>query len=312
MSGLYLVTGGAGFIGSHIVDALVGRGNKVRVIDNLSTGRLENIRHLLDDIEFIEADLRDQAATSRAVAGVEVVLHQAAIPSVAFSIQDPIGCAENNLTATLQLLLACRESGVRRFVYASSCAVYGNPETVPIPEGAEPAPLSPYAATKLTGEHYCQLFYRLYGLETVSLRYFNVYGPRQDPSSPYAAVIPKFIKSALARAPLVIYGDGEQSRDFVFVETVVEANLLACEKEGVGGEVFNIGSGEGVSINRLVQLLREVINVEIEVRHAAPRPGDIRDSVADIQKVKLRLGFSPAISLQEGLRRSVAWFRGDA
>ena len=244
MQALYLVTGGAGFIGSHIVEELVKRGERVRVVDNLSTGKRENLQHLMDEIEFVEGDLRDLNAATRVMEGVHVVLHQAAIPSVPRSIKDPKGCTENNLNGTLHLLMAARDAGVKRVVFASSSSVYGDSPSLPKVEDFLPAPLSPYAASKLAGEYYCRVFHQVYGLETVCLRYFNVFGPRQDPLSLYAAVIPTFITLALAKKPLVVYGDGEQSRDFSFVANVVQANLLACEATGVAGEQINVGRGK--------------------------------------------------------------------
>ena len=312
MQPLYLVTGGAGFIGSHIVEGLVKKGERVRVIDNLSTGKLENLELLMDEIEFIEGDLRDPKAAAKAAAGADFVLHQAAIPSVPRSIEDPIGSTENNLNGTLQLLMACRDAGVQRVVYASSSSVYGDSLILPKREDFLPAPLSPYAVSKLAGEYYCQVFHQLFGLETVSLRYFNVFGPRQDPLSPYAAVIPKFITRALAQKPLVVYGDGEQSRDFSFVADVVEANLLACRARDIAGEQFNVGSGEQTSLNQLVQMLKEIISVDLQVEYTEPQPGDIKHSLASIEKAQRLMGFAPTIPFSEGLLRTVAWFKATA
>ena len=305
---LYLVTGGAGFIGSHIVEALVTKGEQVRVIDNLSTGRRENLQHLQDDIEFMEGDLRDQETVGRSVTGVDVVIHQAALPSVPQSIKDPQGSTENNLTATLHLLMAARDAGVKRVVYASSCAVYGDSPILPKQEDFLPAPLSPYAVSKLAGEYYCRVFHQLYGLETVCLRYFNIFGPRQDPLSEYAAVIPKFITLALDKKPLMVYGDGEQSRDFLFVANVVEANLLACETEGAAGEQFNVGCGARISLNRLIKELKTIVDDDLEVEYTVPRPGDIKHSQASIEKVSIRMGYEANVSFEEGLRRTVEWF----
>ncbi len=312
MSALYLVTGGAGFIGSHIVEALVGKGERVRVIDNLSTGKRENLQHLMDEIEFIEEDLRDPKAAAQAVTGVDFILHQAAIPSVPRSIEDPLGTTENNLTGTLHLLMAARDAGVRRVVYASSSSVYGDSPALPKREDFLPSPLSPYAVSKLSGEYYCQVFHQLYGLETVSLRYFNVFGPRQDPLSPYAAVIPKFITRALVKEPLVVYGDGEQSRDFSFVADVVEANFLACRAKDIAGEEFNVGSGEHTSLNQLVKALKELIAPDLRVEYTKPLPGDVRHSLAGIEKAQRLMGFAPKIPFSEGLRRTAAWFRATA
>jgi len=309
MQPLYLVTGGAGFIGSHIVEELVKKGERVRVIDNLSTGKRENLARLMDEIEFIEGDLRDPEAAAKAAQGSDFILHQAAIPSVPRSVKDPIGSTENNLNGTLHLLMAARDAGVKRVVYASSSSVYGDSPVLPKKEDFLPAPLSPYAASKLAGEYYCQVFHRVYGLETVSLRYFNVFGPRQDPLSPYAAVIPKFISLALAEKPLVVYGDGEQSRDFSFVANVVQANLLACRATGVAGEQFNVGCGEHITLNQLVQMLKEIIDADLKVEYTEPLPGDVKHSLADIEKAKKLMGFEPTILFGEGLRRTVEWFK---
>lgn len=309
MQPLYLVTGGAGFIGSHIVEELVKKGERVRVIDNLSTGKLENLKHLMDKIEFIEGDLRHPEEAAKVVAGADFVLHQAAIPSVPRSVKDPIGTTENNLNGTLHLLMAARDAKVKRVVYASSSSVYGDSPILPKKEELLPAPLSPYAASKLAGEYYCQVFHRVYGLETVSLRYFNVFGPRQDPLSPYAAVIPKFITLALAKRPLVVYGDGEQSRDFSFVANVVQANLRACSSMGVAGEQFNVGCGEQISLNQLVQALKEIIDPDLKVEYTEPQPGDVRHSLASIEKAQRHMGFEPTIPFVEGLHRTVEWFK---
>lgn len=308
MQRLYLVTGGAGFIGSHIAEELVKRGEHVRVIDNLSTGKRENLQPLMREIEFIEGDLRDQEASARVVEGVDFVMHQAAIPSVPRSIQDPKGSTENNLNGTLHLLLAARDAGVKRVVYASSSSVYGDSPTLPKSEDFPPAPLSPYAVSKLAGEYYCQVFSQVYGLETVSLRYFNVFGPRQDPLSLYAAVIPTFITSALAKKPLVVYGDGEQTRDFSFVANVVQANLLACEAEGIAGETFNVGGGTQTSLNQLIKELQMIVTADMNVEYAGSRPGDVKHSLASIDKAKRLMGYESAIPFGEGLRRTVEWF----
>jgi nucleoside-diphosphate-sugar epimerase len=308
MQALYLVTGGAGFIGSHIAEELVKRGERVRVIDNLSTGTSENLQHLIGEIEFIEGDLRDLEAVARVVEGVHFVMHQAAIPSVPRSIKDPKGSTENNLNATLHLLVAARDAGVKRVIYASSSSVYGDSPTLPKREDFSPAPLSPYAASKLAGEYYCHVFHQVYGLETVSLRYFNVFGPRQDPHSPYAAVIPKFITLALANKPLVVYGDGEQTRDFSFVANVVQANLLASEAKGVAGETINVGGGGQISLNQLVKELQEIFDADLKVEYAEPRPGDVKHSLASIEKAKRLMGYESAVPFDEGLRRTVAWF----
>lgn len=309
MQQLYLVTGGAGFIGSHIVEELVRRGERVRVIDNLSTGKRENLQHLMDGIEFMEGDLRDLDTAMEAAKGVDFILHQAAIPSVPRSIKDPKGVTENNVNGTLHLLIAAHKNGVKRIVYASSSSVYGDSPLLPKVEDFPPAPLSPYAASKLAGEYYCRVFCHVYGLETVCLRYFNVFGPRQDPLSPYAAVIPKFITLASGKKALTVYGDGEQSRDFSFVANVVQANLLACEAEGAAGETINIGCGERTSINQLVGELKEIIDLNLRVEYAAPRPGDVKHSLASVEKARELLAYEPIVSFAEGLRRTVEWFR---
>ena len=308
MKTLYLVTGGAGFIGSHIAEELVKRGERVRVIDNLSTGTRDNLQDLIGEIEFIEGDLRDVEVAAKAVQGAGFVLHQAAIPSVPRSIEDPKGSTENNLNATLHLLLAARDAGVKRVIYASSSSVYGNSPTLPKREDFPPAPLSPYAASKLAGEYYCRVFHQVYGLETVSLRYFNVFGPRQDPLSPYAAVIPKFITLALAKKPLVVYGDGEQTRDFSFVANVVQANLLACEAKDVAGETCNVGGGAQISLKQLAKELQAILDADLKVEYTEPRPGDVKHSVASIEKATKLMGYESTITFDEGLRRTVAWF----
>jgi nucleoside-diphosphate-sugar epimerase len=308
MQTVYLVTGGAGFIGSHIVEALVTRGKRVRVIDNLSTGKRENLQHLMNEIEFIEGDLRDQEVSARAVGGVDFIMHQAAIPSVPRSIKDPKDTTENNLNGTLHLLLAARDAGVKRVVYASSSSVYGDSPTLPKSEDFPPAPLSPYAAAKLAGEYYCRVFSQVYGLETVSLRYFNIFGPRQDPLSLYAAVIPIFISAALTKKPLVVYGDGEQTRDFSFVANVVQANLLACEAEGIAGETLNVGGGAQTSLNQLIKELQAIVNTDLHVEYADPRPGDVKHSLASVEKMKKLMGYECAVPFGEGLRRTVEWF----
>jgi nucleoside-diphosphate-sugar epimerase len=312
MHALYLITGGAGFIGSHIVEELVTRGERVRVVDNLSTGTRENLLSVMGEIDFIEGDLRDLEVTARAMEGVDFVMHQAAIPSVPRSIKDPKGSTENNLNATLNLLMAARNAGVKRVVYASSSSVYGDSPTLPKKEDFLPAPLSPYAASKLAGEYYCQVFHHVYGLGTVCLRYFNVFGPRQDPLSPYAAVIPKFITCALAKKPLIIFGDGEQSRDFSFVANVVRANLLACEAEGVAGETFNVGCGVQISLNHLVKELQTIFDADLHVEYTEPRPGDVKYSLASIKKAQKLMGYDSIVPFGEGLHRTVEWFTSTA
>lgn len=307
---LYLVTGGAGFIGSHIVEALVGRGHQVRVLDNLMSGKKENLAGLLDRIEFMEADFRDLKTCRRAVAGVDYVLHQGALVSVPLSVDNPVLVNEINITGTLNILVSARDEGVRGVVLASSSAVYGDDPALPKTEAMKTSPLSPYALTKLINEYYGILFYKLYGLRTVSLRYFNVFGPRQDPASPYAAVIPIFIARILRGEKPVIYGDGEQSRDFVYVANVVEANILATEAEGAGGDVFNIAEGRSISINSLLAMINEIVGTDIRADYQPPRPGDVRHSLADIKKARLGLGYELRTSFFEGLKKTIEWHIG--
>ena len=307
---VYLVTGGAGFIGSHIVDRLVELGERVRVLDDFSTGRIENIEHNLDKIELIKGSIVDMDTVRRAVKGVDFVLHQAAIPSVPRSVDDPLGSNEANITGTLNVLIAARDAGVKRLVYASSSSVYGDSPTLPKAEDMPPNPLSPYALTKLAGEYYCRMFAQLYGLETVSLRYFNVFGPRQDPNSQYAAVIPKFLTLMAEDRQPVIHGDGLQTRDFTYVENNVTANLLACERPSVAGEVLNIACGESISLLELVENLNRILGKSLEPILSAPRPGDVKHSLADIQKARRLLGFSPEVGFYEGLEKLAVWFKG--
>lgn len=311
MSELYLVTGGAGFIGSHLVEELIKRGERVRVIDNLSTGRKENIEPFLSEIEFIEGDIRDLGLVRKVMDGVGYVLHQAAVPSVPRSVRDPLATNSANVDGTLNVLIAARDAGVKRVVYASSSSVYGDTPVLPKHEGMKPEPRSTYAVSKLVGEFYCQVFYHVYGLETVALRYFNVFGPHQDPKSEYAAVVPKFITALLHGEPPVIFGDGEQSRDFTYVSNIVEANLLAAKAEQVAGEVFNIACGERITINELARLLIEIIGVSchLQPKYAPPRPGDVRHSLADVSKARELLGYKVKVDIREGLERAVEWYR---
>jgi UDP-N-acetylglucosamine/UDP-N-acetyl-alpha-D-glucosaminouronate 4-epimerase len=308
MRARYLVTGGAGFIGSHIVRRLVEDGEFVRVVDNLSTGQLARLDDLRDSIEFVEGDLADGRVTDEAVTGIHYVLHQAAVPSVQRSICDPVATNRANVTATLNILESCRKAGIRRLVYAASSSAYGDTEVLPKAEEISPNPLSPYALQKLVGERYCKLYYDLYGLETVSLRYFNVFGPGQDPHSEYSAVIPKFITKLLAKEPITVYGDGEQSRDFTYVENVVEANLLALRAIEVSGNVCNIGCGEHITLNKLIRLLEEILGVKANVNYVASKAGDVRHSLADITRARRLLGYAPKVMVREGLRRTVQAF----
>jgi len=304
----YLITGGAGFIGSHIVRQLVGEGESVRVVDNLSTGQSIRLKDVRDTVEFVKGDLVDERVSDEVVRGVDFVLHQAAVPSVQRSVCDPTGTNRSNVTATLNLLESCRKAGVRRFIYAASSSAYGDTEVLPKTEGMPPNPLSPYALQKFVGERYCKLYYDLYGLETVSLRYFNVFGPDQDPHSEYSAVIPKFVTKLSANEPITVYGDGEQSRDFTYVGNVVEANLLALRAFEVSGNVCNIGCGEHITLNKLIRLLEEILGVKSNVNYAAPKPGDVRHSLADITRARRLLGYEPKVMVKEGLRRTVQAF----
>ena len=303
----FLVTGGAGFIGSHIVDRLVADGEDVRVIDNLSTGKLANMEHNLDKIDFRQESLTDLSVVRNVVDGVDYIIHQAAIPSVPRSVADPIASNDAGINATLNLLVAAKDAGVKRVVYASSSSVYGNSPTLPKHEKMGTNPLSPYALTKLAGEHYLRIFTELYGLETVSLRYFNVFGPRQDPGSQYAAVIPKFITLIARGERPVIYGDGQQSRDFTYVSNNVNANLLACTAPGVAGHVFNIACGERFSLLDLVEAINRILGTSIEPILEDERPGDVKHSLADISKAREAMGFEPIITFTEGLERLVRW-----
>ena len=305
----YLVTGGAGFIGSNIVEELVNEGERVRVLDNLSTGKRENIQHFIDHIEFIEGDIRDLDIVGKAISGVDFVLHQAALPSVPRSINDPIATNEVNVNATLNVLVAAKGAGVKRVIYASSSSIYGNSKILPKREDMPANPISPYAVSKLAGENYCRVFYEIYGLETVCLRYFNVFGPRQDPTSQYSAVIPKFINAILNGKRPTIYGDGLQSRDFTFVANVVQANLLACKVDGVAGELFNVACGEQHTVLDLVAGLNEILDKEAEPIFAEPRKGDVKNSMADISKAQRLLGYNRTHSFRSGLEKTIAWYQ---
>jgi nucleoside-diphosphate-sugar epimerase len=304
---VYLVTGGAGFIGSNIVEELVRRGERVRILDNFSTGKMENVVSFQEGIELIEGDLRHLDTVRQATEDVDYILHQGAIPSVQKSIDSPLDTDESNVRGTLNLLVAARDSGVKKVMYASSSSVYGDTPTLPKTEGMKPAPLSPYAVSKLAGEHYCQVFCQVYGLETVALRYFNVFGPRQDPTSQYAAVIPKFVTAMLRGEQPVICGDGEQSRDFSYVTNVVQANLLAATAPGVGGQVFNIACGQRYNLLELVATINRILGTDITPVHTAPRAGDIRHSLADIVRAREMLGYQVEVEFEEGLRRLIAW-----
>jgi UDP-N-acetylglucosamine/UDP-N-acetyl-alpha-D-glucosaminouronate 4-epimerase len=307
----YLVTGGAGFIGSHLAEALVRRGHRVRIADSLITGKRANLAHI-DAAEFVEGDLADLPVAERAVAGMDYVLHQAAIPSVPRSVKDPISSNSANVTATLNVLVAARNAGVRRLVYAGSSSAYGDTDVLPKHESMPTGPLSPYALQKLVGEQYCRMFTKLYGFETVIIRYFNVFGPRQDPGSPYSGVISLFATALLSGERPIIYGDGEQTRDFTYVSNVVDGVLRACEAPNVAGEVINVATGGRISVNELLRVMNRLTGGRVEAVYAEPRAGDVRDSQADITKARTLLGYTPTVSLEEGLRHTLDWFRAGA
>ncbi len=308
---MFLVTGGAGFIGSNLAERLLREGHRVRILDNFSTGKRENLAFAAGDskLEVVEGDITDLTTTVGAVRDVEVVFHQAAMRSVPRSVDDPLGANANNVTGTLHVLIAAREAGVRRVVYASSSSIYGDRPELPKREDQPPAPISPYAVSKLAGELYCTVWSRLYGVETVGLRYFNVFGPRQDPTSQYAAVIPRFILRALRGEPLEVHGDGLQSRDFTDVDNVVEANLLAARAPGVAGEMFNVGCGSRVTLLEIIRLLEEILGCPLERVHTLRRAGDVPHTQADIGKAKRFLGYAPLVEFEDGLRRTVEFFR---
>jgi UDP-glucose 4-epimerase len=310
MSRRALVTGGAGFIGGHLVERLVRDGWRVRVLDDFSTGREANLARSAAEIEVLRGDLRDAALLARALAGVEVVFHEGAIPSVPRSVAEPVLTHEVNATGTLALLEAARRAGVRRLVFAGSCAVYGNGPELPKREALRPEPESPYALQKLAGEEYCRLATRLHGFETVALRYFNVYGPRQDPKSDYAAVVPRFVEACLAGCAPTIYGDGEQTRDFVFVGDVVEANLLAAHSAKAVGTVVNVASGVRTSLNALLAAIQGITGTRLAANHQPARPGDVRHSLACLARAEALLGYRPRASLETGLAATIEGFRG--
>lgn len=305
----YLITGGAGFIGSHLTEALVQQGAPVRILDNFSTGRRGNIAHLLDRIELTEGDIRDLDTVRRAMQDVDFVLHQAALPSISRSVLDPATTHEVNATGTLNVLIAALEAKMKRVVYASSSSVYGNSPTLPKREDMPTEPISPYAVSKLAGESYCRTFTHVYGLETVCLRYFNVFGPRQDPNSEYAAAIPRFVTLMLKGESPTIYGDGLQSRDFTYVANAVRANLLACQADQAAGGVFNVACGEQHTLLKVIDALNEILGRDVRPAFAAPRPGDIRDSLASIARASQILGYRPETNLKTGLEFTAQWFR---
>ncbi len=304
-----LVTGGAGFIGSHLVEALLARGDQVRVLDNLSTGRRSNLAPFLDRIDFLEGDCADPATAIRATDGAQIVFHQAAIPSVPRSVADPVGTDRANDGGTVTMLEAARRAGAGQFVFAASSAAYGDTPTLPKHEGMTPQPLSPYAVQKLAGEGYCRVYHATHGLRTVALRYFNVFGPRQDPASEYAAVVPRFITTALRGEPVTIFGDGQQSRDFTPVADAVRANLLAAASDRAAGRIVNVARGERITLLELVARIGRILGRTIEVRHTASREGDVRHSLADISLARELLGYEPSGSLDDALQRLVEHHR---
>jgi nucleoside-diphosphate-sugar epimerase len=305
----FLVTGGAGFIGSNICKKLVSQGCSVRVVDNLLTGKKTNLASILDKIEFIEADMGDPKVARAAMKDIDVVLHQGALPSVPRSVDDPAATHRHCVDATFTILLAARDAHVKRFVYASSSSAYGDTPTLPKVETMLPSPLSPYAAAKLVGEYYCSVFSGVFGLQTISLRYFNVFGTHQDPTSQYAAAIPAFVTAILRDEPPTIYGDGEQSRDFTYVDNVVEANLLAARAKKTAGEVINIACGKAITVNEIIDMINEFTGRKVKPIYTAPRPGDVKHSLADISLAKKLIGFTPKVSFRQGLEKSIDWYR---
>jgi nucleoside-diphosphate-sugar epimerase len=306
----YLVTGGAGFIGSHLTEELCRRGHRVRVVDSLITGKRANLDHIAG-VDFLEGDLADLAVAERAVRGIEYVLHQAAIPSVPRSVKDPITSNRANVVASLNLLVAARDAGVKRLVYAGSSSAYGNTPTLPKREDMATSPLSPYALQKLVAEQYCQMFTRLYGFETVTIRYFNVFGPRQDPGSPYSGVISLFSAALLDARQPIVYGDGEQTRDFTYIANVVDGVLRACEAPEAVGETINVATGGRISLNELLRVMNAIVGTTLQPTYEAARDGDVKDSQADITKARHLLGYAPIVSLEEGLTHTLAWFRSE-
>jgi UDP-glucose 4-epimerase len=307
--GNVLVTGGAGFIGSHLAERLLEIGHKVRILDDFSTGRRENLADFEGEVEVLEGDVRDENALSSALDGIEVVFHEAALASVPRSVTDPAASHDVNVTGTLRLLIAARDAGVRRLVYASSSSVYGNSPDLPKREEMAPSPESPYAVSKLAAENYCRAFSSLYDIECVALRYFNVFGPRQDPSSQYAAVVPLFVTALMRGEPPVIFGDGEQSRDFTYVGDVVGANMRAMEREGVSGEVLNVACGRTTTVNKLLATLQDILGTSIDPNHVDERAGDVRHSYADVSKAERMLGVDSFMPLRDALEITVASFR---
>lgn len=305
----FLVTGGAGFIGSNICRRLVKDGCFVRVIDNLITGKKSNLADIADKIDFIEADMGDGQVARRAMKDIEVVLHQGAVPSVPRSVDDPACTHKHCVDATFNLLLAARDAGIKRFVYAASSSAYGDSEVMPKVETMKNNPLSPYAVGKLVGEYYCQVFYSVYGLETISLRYFNVFGPYQDPTSQYAAAIPAFVTHILSDSPPTIYGDGEQSRDFTYIDNNVEANFLAARAKETHGEVVNIACGDRITVNEIIGMINEIVGMNVKADYVPSRKGDVKHSQADITLAEKIIGYKPVTGFREGLEKAIVWYR---
>ena len=304
----FLVTGGAGFIGSNICKRLVSQDCFVRVVDNLLTGKRSNLNDIIDKIEFIEADMGDNEVAREAMRDIDVVLHQGALPSVPRSIEDPALTHKHCVDATFTLLLTARDAKIKRFVYASSSSAYGDSPTLPKIETMVAEPLSPYAAAKLAGEYYCKVFYTVFGLETISLRYFNIFGPYQDPTSQYAAAIPAFVTAILKDRRPTVYGDGQQSRDFTYVDNVVEANLIAVRAKKTKGQVVNIACGKRITINAIIEMVNELVGKDIKPTYAAPRPGDVKHSLADIGLAKKVIGYKPVVDFRSGLKKAIQWY----
>jgi len=304
----FLITGGAGFIGSNICKELISQGCFVRVVDNLLTGKKSNLASIIDKVDFIQADMGDAEVAQSAMKDIDVVLHQGALPSVPRSVDDPAATHKHCVDATFTLLLAARDAGIKRFVFAASSSAYGDTPTLPKVETMTPMPLSPYAAAKLVGEYYCSVFYEVFGLETISLRYFNVFGPQQDPASQYAAAIPAFVTAILKDEPPTIYGDGEQSRDFTYVDNVVEANLLAVRAKQTKGEVINIACGEAITVNTIIDMINELLGKDIKPNYTDPRPGDVKHSLADITLAEKLIGYKTKIPFKQGLKLAIEWY----
>jgi len=307
----FLVTGGAGFIGSNICKRLVADGCFVRVLDNLLTGKRSNLAQIVDKIEFVEADMGDPEVARAAMQGIDVVLHEGALPSVPRSVDDPVSSHRHCVDATFTLLVAARDAGVKRFVYAASSSAYGDTPTLPKVEAIRPDPLSPYAVGKLVGEYYCSVFAKVYGLETIALRYFNVFGPQQDPASQYAAAIPAFVTAILKDQPPTIYGDGEQSRDFTYIDNIVHANLLAARVKKTAGEVVNVACGEAVTVNAIIDMINRLLGKNVKPIYAPARAGDVKHSLADITAARKLIGFEPVVLFREGLEKSIDWYRNN-